>query len=204
MNRFVKKLIAIWRKPLIDKYHRSLKQTDAVIISSNCIGGVMYHDTKTRFLSPTINLSILDFLSFVDSLERNLKSQIVPAGFDSLGRPLCKINGIVLKGHHYLSEKEMILKWEERSKRALGSNKIYIVTTDEFIKSEDDEKRFDSINYPKICFTSKKPKYDWQIYLPEFKNSIQVGDCMKYKTISGKRIFEKHFDFVGWLNSYYN
>lgn len=164
----------------------------------------MYHDAKTQFLSPTINLSILDFLSFVNDLELNLKSQIVPAGYDSLGRPLCKINDIVLKGHHYSSEDEMISKWEERSKRAFTSNKIFIVATDEFIRDEEEEKRFDSIKFPKICFTSKEPKYDWQIYLPEFKKQKYVGDCMKYKTITGKRIFEKHFNFVRWLNSYYN
>ena len=97
----------------------------------------------------------------------------------------------------------MILKWKERSKRALGNNKIFIVATDEFIRG-DDEAKFDRIKYPKICFTSKPPKYDWHIYLPEFKNKNCVGDCMKYKTFTGKRIFEKHFNFVQWLNSYYN
>ena len=84
------------------------------------------------------------------------------------------------------------------------TKKIFILSTDEFIKTESDRKRFDCIRFPKICFVSRKETtYDWEIYLPEFKKKKQVGDCVKICSFVGKRIFEKHFDFVSWINKSY-
>ena len=52
---------------------RSLIKTDSefTIISSNCIGGVIYSDLHRKFLSPTINLffSAKDFLNGINKDE---------------------------------------------------------------------------------------------------------------------------------------
>lgn len=203
MNKLNKKIISIWRAPLINQYARILKGKEFAIISSNCLAGVMYHDAKSRFLSPTINLSVLNFLDFVENLQSNLLLELSASGFDKLGRPLGKINNIIIKGHHYSTCEELVQKWNERSKRALNCKNIFIVATDEFITSKEDEKRFDLLKYPKICFVNKPPKYNWQIYLPEFRNEAHVLDCMKYRSLLGKRIFEKHFNYAKWIEKYY-
>ena len=61
--------LVVFLNHLIYQYFRSLIKTDSefTIISSNCIGGVIYSDLHRKFLSPTINLffSAKDFLKFV-------------------------------------------------------------------------------------------------------------------------------------------
>ncbi len=61
MNSVNKLLESVWlhewdwyknRKP------RRLKNTDFTIISSNCVGTIIYHDMGLPFLTPTINLTI--------------------------------------------------------------------------------------------------------------------------------------------------
>lgn len=202
MNNITKKIIRLWRWPLTAFYKARLRNRCVSIISSNCLAGVMYHDAKLKFLSPTINLTIKSFISFVENIDEYLSLDMIKHGYDSLGRPLGLVGDIIVKGHHYKTEDELSLKWNERRKRVCKN--IFIVATDEAISSKDDERRFDSLPFPKICFISKQPSYSWQIYLPEFKKENCVGDCMRYRSIIGKRIFEKHFNFVKWLNSYYN
>ena len=48
-----------------------IKSTSLSIISQDCLGGVIYHDTKSQFLSPTINLwfSASDFVKLALNLD---------------------------------------------------------------------------------------------------------------------------------------
>lgn len=41
---------------IIQNYKQQLQNQTPCIISSNCIGGIIYHDLQLPFLSPTINL----------------------------------------------------------------------------------------------------------------------------------------------------
>lgn len=108
--------------------------------------------------------------------------------------------GVNIIGVHYRSHDELVEKWNTRRLR-VNFNNIFLIATDNFLKTKDDYKRFDALPYPKICFTAKnKNKYPWEVFCPEFVKKTEVGDCLRYTNIWGKRIFEKNFDCVKWLN----
>lgn len=196
---FFKKIKDFIRKPLRKMYLSKLNYRNITIISSNCLGGVMYHDAMLQFNSPTINLTIYNFLDFCENLPIYLSKPIVFSHYDSFSRPVCCLEkNIKIIMNHYSTAEEAIECWIKRTGRV--NNYIFIVTTDEFIKTNEDIERFDALKYPKVCFVSKPLKYEWAIFLPEFINQPHVGDSTRVVTISGKRIFEKHFDYIQWIN----
>ena len=171
----------ILRKPLMNSYNKRLKNKKVTILSANCIGGTMYHDAMIKFLSPTINLTIPDFLRFVENLDYYLKSDLVYLNNDKTTRHFdCVLgNDLLIKFYHASSVDECLKKWKERSNRI--TNSIFLVATDEFIKTKQDKERFDKLPYPKVCFVSRPAQYSWECYLPEFRNFQFVGDSTKIK-----------------------
>lgn len=195
----------IWRYPFKRFMKKNLKNESFSIISCNCIGGILYHDLFQKFRSPTINLIIPNFIEFCENLNYylNLTPVIKEKINNKFNWPEIYLDNIVIYGVHYNSSSELKDKWIERSKRVNFKN-IVIIATDNFIK-ENQLERFNNLNYPKVLFTSKKNLiYEWQVFLPEFSDKKEVGDTLRYTNIFGQRIFEKHFDCVGWLNESIN
>ena len=61
---------------------------------------------------------------------------------------------------------------------------------------------FSKLPYPKVLFKSNNTiNYDIEIYIPGSDKRDNVGGLLRYAGVSGIRLFEKYFDFVGWLNS---
>ena len=199
MKRRVRNLL---RKPLMHSFHKRLKNKKVTILSANCIGGAMYHDAMIQFLSPTINLTIPDFLRFVENLDYYIESDLVYLNNDKTTRHFDCIlgNNLLIKFYHSHSVEECLYKWKERINRI--TKYIFVVATDEFIITKQDKERFDKLPYPKVCFVSRPACYSWECYLPEFKNKKFVGDSVKISWCL-KRIFEKHFDYINWLNKGY-
>lgn len=57
--RFKSRLIeAFFRKRMVKRMRDKIKSKDFTLISSDCIGGLIYHDLEMPFLSPTINMAI--------------------------------------------------------------------------------------------------------------------------------------------------
>lgn len=56
-----------------------LRNTDFTIISSNCIGGVIYHDLGLRFQTPTVNLTIgmPDMVKLAGNLKWYMNQELV-------------------------------------------------------------------------------------------------------------------------------
>ena len=75
----------IWSKiNLLDAYRRhkmriKLKNKNVSFLCPNCIGGILFHDLKLKFLSPTINLMITqkDFVKLAFRLDDYLKKKLV-------------------------------------------------------------------------------------------------------------------------------
>lgn len=203
MNQLVRNFYKnVWRYPYRKICQLRLKNKNVSLISSNCIGGGYYHDTFSQFLSPTINLTIINSLDFFENIEHFLSIEMVDGGFDQHNHPLGILGDVIICGNHYKDFESLRENWNKRKTRVNFDN-IFIISQDEFIKTEEDMKRFDKLAYPKVCFVAHKAdlKYDWQIYLPEFEKCDCCGDSMVYRSFSGKRINEKHFDFVYWLNN---
>lgn len=68
LKTFVNKIWNLNRRKQNNYYKNNIKNKDFTIFSSNCTGGVLYHDLGLEFLSPTINLymNCEDFIKFCE------------------------------------------------------------------------------------------------------------------------------------------
>lgn len=105
---------------------KQLDLSEISLISMNCIGGIIYHDTHQKFLSPTVNLFFTpkDFLKFVENLDYYLS--IVPTVENGGKYPIGRLGDITLYFMHYKSADEALSKWEERKKR-INRDKIFVI-----------------------------------------------------------------------------
>ena len=118
-----------WRKKIIAVRHsfyrkrlvRRLTNLAPSILSLDCVGGVMAHDLRLRFNSPTVNLffeSCGDFIDYVADLRYYSQAELCECPY-AVG--MLKGNGTLpdIKIHflHYRSFEEAREKWLERSGR---------------------------------------------------------------------------------------
>lgn len=182
---------------------RRLSNKNFTIISSNCIGGVLYKELGCKFLSPTINLYILpeDFLKFVKNLEYYLQQELKFIESTNYNFPVAQLLDIKIYFMHYKSEKEAKEKWVERSKRINYKN-IFIIMTDKDGCTEKQIKDFDNLPYEnKVIFTNRKAnQYSSEYYIKGFEHLNSVGDIINYSNLLGIRYYDQ-FNFINWLNS---
>lgn len=181
---------------------KRLKNKNFTLLTGNCIGGYIYHQLGLPFSSPTINLMILnrDFKKFILNLKHYLAltpTPFIDTRFPDV--PSALLGDIILHFTHYNSSEEGIEAWEKRKKR-IDFDNIYIIISDIDL-TQNDIKDLMDVNCKKIVvMTSKNYGYEHCLYLPAFEGRDHVGELLG-KTLSGKWVFEKYFDFVGWINS---
>ena len=178
------------------------------IISSNCVGGEVYHDLGLPFNSPTINLWMVqpDFLKFATDIQYYIDLKLVfseelekryhcPVAF--LGEGDKRITIIFL---HYNDRKSAEVNWEKRKKR-INFNKICLMMSDRDGITYSDIVRFGEIEcYRKIMFTYKHyPEFDFTYKLEKDKNNFCVRNY-QMKKWNGFWRWEDQFDCVKWLN----
>ena len=102
---------------------RNLKEINekASIICSNCLAGIVMHEYKMRFNTPTINLWIYpsDFIKFCNNLEEYLNCEIVEVKDSGKDYPVGRIKDINVHFLHYSNIKEAIKAWEKRKKESI-------------------------------------------------------------------------------------
>ena len=203
MNKKAKDVIkTIWRFPFQRIYRLKLRNQHFSLITCNCIGGALSHDLGHQFRSPTVNLIIPEYLKFVENLPYYLKTPIAKGnGVTSQGWPIGIVGDIQILGVHYQSYDDLSQAWEKRRKRVNFDN-IFLIATDEYIKTPQDIEAFSSLPYPKVLFKSHNEiNYDFEVYIPGPDTRDNVGDLLRYANVSGVRLFEKYFDCIGWLNA---
>lgn len=186
------------------KLKKRIKNKNFSIVSSNCIGGFISHDLGVRFNSPTVNLYIgtQDFVKFVEDIHEYLNFDLLFDGKDEKqGYPIGRLKDIQIHFVHYKSFDDAKSKWNERKNRINFSN-LFIIMTDRDDYTDELLERINLIKYPKIIFTSKSPKYDFQVQIKKYRSKNCVGEIHRYSGFSGKRIYEKYFDYISWLNMY--
>lgn len=169
------------------------------IISSNCIGGVLAHDYKMRFLSPTVNLFMLpeDYIKFVKNLKKYLDCDVEMPESNHYTYPLGKLEDITLHFVHYPTFEVARQKWNERKKR-VNFERLFLVFTDQNGCTDDLVEEYASLPYKKVFFTSqeKYAKYAFAVYMDsaeyqkKHNGRTLVDDACLYKGISGKRNYE--------------
>ena len=181
---------------------------DITIISSNCLGGIIYHDLSKQFLSPTINLTFesKDFLRFCEHLDSLPLSTLVedtnnnhPYPVGLLSMP-CLVNPIRIHFVHYSTFEDAKKTFEKRSKR-INPNKTILLFS---ILDLDFSliSRFEKIpSYKKLCIY--KNNID-SCVLPNRADCkfIQImgkipanKDMLSFKTILGRKMYLDDVDF---------
>ena len=191
-------------KYILPKLCKELKNSNFSIISSNCNGGIICHDLGVRFNSPTVNLwmSASDYIKFVSNLERYLNENIVEVKEANVTYPVGLLGGdIKLYFQHYDSFEVALEKWKNRRGR-VNFNNIFLIMTDRDGCNYDIIKKFDNLPFKnKVIFTSKKyPDIKSSVYCDIYEADDCVGILSEFYKLSGKRIYENYFDYVGWLN----
>lgn len=180
-------------------YRHRLRNKDFSIISSNCIGGVMYHDLGLPFTSPTVNLyfSPGDFVKYIKDI-RYYNSLELEKVIGNYGFPVGRLGDITLYFMHYDTFEEARMCWEKRKKR-IRYDCIVVVMTDQDGCTAEDMAAFDTVSYPKIMFTNKHTGYSWCRYIRGFEGEDSVGNVIEYQGY-GKRYYEQ-VDYVSFLNA---
>jgi uncharacterized protein (DUF1919 family) len=204
----IKKLYRnILRIRINNKNKKRLKNTDFSIISSNCLGGVIYHELHLQFKSPTINMYIeaKDFIKFCKNLEFYLKQELKYLNCDEDGHPIVELYDIKLHCIHYKDFEEVKQCWNKRVKRVNLDNLFFIMRERDGCTYQDIIE-FDKLPYKnKVIFVHKE--------MPEIKSAYyikntEVNDDPNNKIIgltayegiyTGKRYIDE-FDYVGFLN----
>ena len=190
------------------KKKEKLRNQNFTILSSNCIGGVIYHKLGLRFLSPTINLWFKpnDFLKFIENLEYYLKTEIlIESRSSNLGYPVGILGEgdrkIYLYFQHYNSFDEAKRKWNSRKKRVNLEN-LFIIMTDRDGADEEDLKEFDQLCFKnKIVLTGKEyPNIKSALLMNGCVENGHLGNVFKTNFLTGKSKLDD-FDFVSFLNN---
>lgn len=134
------KYISCIRKFFVNKMRQLVNRIKAIgvdknisIISNDCVGGIVCHDLKMRFLSPTVNLyfeTAKDYLEYLSDIKYYSAQKPTEIHRDGKKYPIGKItNGdksIVLHFMHYHTFEEAVEKWKERGQR-INYDKIAVI-----------------------------------------------------------------------------
>lgn len=204
----MKSYIAIYLEKMRSRKEKNrLRNSNFSIISSNCVGGVIYHKLGLKFLSPTINLWIRpnDYLKFLKNLNYYLSAAKLtedkknhldyPVGFLGNGE-----NKITLYFQHYSSFTEAVEKWNKRKIR-INFDNLFVIMTDRDGVDYNIMKQFDQLPYRhKVILTGKVyPNIKSSLCIPNCLEAGHLGDVFKANFLTGKSKIDE-FDFVKFLN----
>ena len=182
------------------KQRKRLKNDNFSIISSNCIGGFIYHRLGKQFLSPTINLYFnqKEFIKFAQNLRYyiTLPLEFIETDFDF---PVAKIGDITLYFLHYSNNDEAKEAWERRKTR-INYDNLYLIVYDKDGLTDDDYKAFGQINFKTIIIISYNENNNYSYFKKIIKKNSYNDNKYFIKDKNGIRTFEEQWDFVDWLN----
>lgn len=201
LSKLYNKISSIW-------YRICLHNDNFTIITNTCIGGIMYHKLRKRFMSPTINLWMedVDFFRFVRDMDKylSLSLRFVPNDF---GYPTAYCGDVLIHFNHYKTEDEAATKWYERRKR-INKDNLFIICSDRPINGVDvtHEDILSLKSIPcrgKVVFSVRKyDDVDYIVPLPKDPKGDYVNQYMFDKSKYFQRLrWETAWDWVYWLNT---
>lgn len=179
-----------------------LKNKDFTIISSNCVGTMMYHDLSLRFNSPTINLffEAKDFIKFVKNLKHycSIEAKEIESPFNF---PVGKLDDITVYFMHYSSFDEAKRKWEKRVKR-INYDNLFIIMTERTNCDYNVLLEFDKLDYENKVVLTHLPYEEIKssYYIPGFEYKTELGTITDFKDGFLMRRWMDKFDYVSFLN----
>lgn len=224
----LKKLKSIYKKSKlfesIDKienkyFQKKLTNHNFTLLTPNCMGGLIYHRLGEKFNSPTIDISMQthDFMLFINDLDYYAAKDIMEAEDNNMPYPVGVIYGdkthesIKVNFVHYETFEKAREKWNERKKR-INKDNLYVIVCDlndvyeeDYHKagyiSDEDLKLFEGFNCRnKIMLTRDKNRTQEYAHFIEPLYDKPYPLTYMNRDIFGLNGFEKHFDFVSFLN----
>ena len=191
------KIYRIFKYKLSLKLHRFFNHNkNFTIISRDCVGGLIYHQYGTKFLSPTINLYIKlnEFNYFCLYLEEYIRGKMIEISEEEKNFPIGllipksnKLPKIRIYFMHYNSFEEAIKKWNERKER-INWNNIYIVnncTTKDSMKLLNKQivDDFNKIKYKKMIFVKERHGFNNEFIIKDDKGIIEKRNENSWKYV---------------------
>lgn len=171
------------------KRKKKYKGVSCSIISSNCAGGVIYHDYGMKFQSPTINLFFEneDFLNFCENLFNIENKELLE--FDSgENYPVGIIETIKIHFLHYDNFEDAKKKWIKRMQR-LDKENIVLLFIEREKLSDIQFKRWNKLKYRKILVSPYR-KGENIIFIPQ----DILDKFFHFRGISGHRYYEQYLE----------
>jgi uncharacterized protein (DUF1919 family) len=176
----------------------NIDNRDFSILSSNCIGGMVYRLSGRKYLTPTVNLNFTtsDFLKFASDPKHYCKQKLefINSSLEIV-YPIARLGDLQINFMHYKDNNQAEEYWIRRSKRINYSN-IYLMMTDRDGFNPKDLATFDSIEcVDKVCFTAKRYEQSFVQQIPEYSHQDYVGDLY-----TNRHLFAGNFSFSKWLS----
>lgn len=180
----------------------SLRCRNVSIIANNCWGGVVYHALGMPFLSPFINMFLLDddYLKLLENLKYyvNCELQFVRYEYEAILKrnyPVCRLEDVELHFNHYVDMNEVEEKWYSRCERINWDN-LFIMM---FSGKEDSAERFQKLNFDKkICFVPFESTYK-SIYTLKLAAFPQMKKVPFWRILMGGQSMYRDYDLVELL-----
>lgn len=158
--------IRIFNLPRFDfgKYVELL-ESKVSIIANLCWGGITYHSLGMEFMSPFINLYILeqDYLRLLENLKYYLGCDLkfvrweYNSGAGNIDFPVCALDDVKLYFNHYHSFDEAEKSWYKRCSR-INWNNLFILL---YTNNKESLMRFEKLKFEKkICFVPFESNLD--------------------------------------------
>ena len=182
---------------------KHLKNKNFTIISSNCVGGIIYHDLGLPFLTPTVNLSfdMNDFVKFVSNLKYYIDKDLIKLDTNK-EYPIGVIEDIKINFIHYKTFEEAKTKWDERKQR-INYDNLFIIGTDKDNCTYETLKAFENLPYEnKIIFTHIDYSEISSSYcIKGFEDKNELGVITNFKKGFLMRRYLDDFDYINFLNN---
>lgn len=181
------------------------------ILSNDCVGGVMTHELRRPFCSPTVNLyfeSHDGFLSYVEDIAYYTASELKACGSGlgaASGREypigvLCgdeRHSDVRIHFLHYHTFEEAYKKWETRTRRICPERIAVVLHAD--VIDERIMERFAALPYAKKVVIAYEPSISPFVYTLRFLTDFNAGRLLRFKGCTGRRYLDE-FDYAAFLN----
>lgn len=192
------KLSKIINRRYEEKMRAKLQADNFSIICSNCIGGTIYHRLGKQFLSPTINcwMHQSDFLKFVFDLKYylSLNLEFIETEYNY---PVALCGDVKIFFNHSKTKEEAAESWNRRKGRVNYDN-LFVIMYDRGITEGDIRKLGTLTCKNKIVLSDKPRPIDYVLTMKP--HNRPNGEQFLDRDSFGMRTYEKHFDYVKWLN----
>lgn len=207
-----KRIISVTHMFRRKRLERRLTNHNPSILSLDCVGGVMAHELRLRFNSPTVNLffeSCSDFIEYAAGLDYYATAELIELPYGCEGERRYPIGA--LKGNgtlpdirihflHYHTFEEAREKWVERSVRLNFDNLCVVMQAASF--DEELLHRFESLPMPRKVVLAYEKSCSVEsplIFRMRSLDTFVPGRILDYNGLLGRRYLDD-FDYVAFLN----